>query len=517
MTWRESSNPGPGAAAGARRTSLAPGHLLGGKYRIEAVIAEGGMGVVLRATHLELDCPVAIKLIRPEHTENEDVIARLLTEARIAAGLRSKHVNRVLDVGRTDTGLPYLVLEHLEGSDLSGYLERRGRLPIVEAVDCVMQACEALAEAHAFGIVHRDLKPDNLFLSEEADGSFVLKVLDFGISKAPAARRAGRTLTNPFEVVGSPSYMAPEQIRGGQVDARADIWALGVLLHELVSGDPPFAAATINDTFSLILDEGYTLPPLEAGPVSDQLFSIISRCTQRGADERYQDVVELAGALAPLSSDPTQARRVAKVALASRARVIATADTLSLANPGTPLGLSTPTLDVVKHEPRRRTPTKWLVGLAACLVTSAGLIAFLAAQHRALPPSALVEAPPPPRAALPSSDLGGAVVAVASVPPAPSAPSPASAEAAAPAGATAARPPPPQPWRPRTPVATTAPLARPAPAPRLTADPEPTVAPSLVGGVSTAAGRADEPAASRSESRPTPGDAWDPKSFGGRR
>jgi serine/threonine-protein kinase len=197
---RSRDDGAPDGSSGAHRNaSPAPGQLVGGKYRIDALIAEGGMGIVYRATHLDLECPVALKLIRPEHVENEEVIARLLTEARIAAGLRSKHVNRVLDVGRTPSGMPYLVLEYMEGSDLRAYLERRGPLPISEAADCVMQACEALAEAHAFGIVHRDLKPENLFLSEEADGGFVLKVLDFGISKAPAARRAGaRTLTNPF-------------------------------------------------------------------------------------------------------------------------------------------------------------------------------------------------------------------------------------------------------------------------------------------------------------------------------
>lgn len=370
--------PGP-------RDNLAPGQLLGDKYRIEAHLAEGGMGVVLRATHLDLDCPVAIKLIRPEHTENEDVIARLLTEARIAAGLRSKHVNRVLDVGRTKNGLPYLVLEHLEGSDLSCYLERRGQLQLGEAVDWVMQTCEALAEAHAFGIVHRDLKPDNLFLSEEADGGFVLKVLDFGISKAPASRSGGRSLTNPFEVVGSPSYMSPEQVRGASVDSRADIWALGILLHELISGEAPFITDSITSTFALILDPGYSLPPLDVGASSEQVNAIVRKCMQREPEQRYQSVVELAMALAPLGTDAHQARRVAKVADASRARVIATSDTLTLANPGTPLALSRhydeAELDDVEFRPRNRT-RNWLVGAGALLAISAGAVLLGASAHR---------------------------------------------------------------------------------------------------------------------------------------
>jgi eukaryotic-like serine/threonine-protein kinase len=292
----------------------------------------------------------------------------------------------VLDVGRTASGLPYLVLEHMEGSDLGCYVERRGRLPVSEAVDCVLQACEALAEAHAFGIVHRDLKPENLFLCEEADGGFVVKVLDFGVSKAPPGRRGGRSLTNPFEVVGSPTYMAPEQIRGGQVDARTDIWALGVLLHELISGDLPFASATVTDTFSMILDEAYALPPLEAGPAADEVSKIIQKCMQRCPDDRYQDVVELAAALAPFGVDPLQARRVAKVAAASRARMIATDEQPTLATPGTPWAISTPTLqskiDQLPSSPRASLAT-WLAGSALGVAVGIGCILLLASQHPA--------------------------------------------------------------------------------------------------------------------------------------
>lgn len=495
------------ALATVQRDSLVPGELLGDKYRIEAHIAEGGMGMVLRATHLDLECPVAIKVIRPEHTQNEDVIARLLTEARIAAGLRSKHVNRVLDVGRTETGLPYLVLEHLEGSDLSCYLERRGQLSISEAVDWVMQTCEALAEAHAFGIVHRDLKPDNLFLSEEADGGFVLKVLDFGISKAPASRCGGRSLTNPFEVVGSPSYMSPEQVRSSNVDSRADIWALGVLLHELISGEAPFSTDSITSTFALILDPGYSLPPLEAGPASEQASAIIRKCMQRDPEQRYQSVVELATALAPLGTDAQQARRVAKVADASRARVIATSDTLTLANPGTPLALSRHyqevEVDDVAFRPRHRV-RNWLVAAGTLVAISACAVLLGASAHRGAPIASTEPAPP---GRLPAASIAADLVE--STPPVAAA-----ARAPVVVGAALQQPSakvpqrqPTAPWRGRRQAAL--PSAKP------TAEVSPVVALSVA--TPTLQPVAEAPPPKRAAAAAPTADAWDTSTFGGRR
>jgi eukaryotic-like serine/threonine-protein kinase len=355
--------------------SLLPGEVLGGKYLIEARLAEGGMGVVLRAVHLDLDSLVAIKLLRPELTGNEDVVARLLAEARIAASLRSKHVNRVLDVGRTGSGAPYLVLEYLEGCDLGGYLERRGPLGVTEAVDYVLQACEALAEAHAIGIVHRDLKPENLFLAEEADGGFVLKVLDFGISKAPAGRRGGRALTKPFEVVGSPTYMSPEQVRGGNVDARTDVWALGVVLHELCTGEIFFDDDSLAVTFKRILNPKDMPAPLAGREESAKLHEIVVRCLEREPEQRFQDMVELAQALAPLGSDSLQATRVAKVAAAARARFIATGSPSQPPLGGTPLALTSSRVDSAIRGGERRPASRgrrraWGFAAAAALVLS---------------------------------------------------------------------------------------------------------------------------------------------------
>lgn len=510
----------PDAVSGTHRnTSPVPGQLIGGKYRIDALIAEGGMGIVYRATHLDLDCPVALKLIRPEHVENEEVVARLLTEARIAAGLRSKHVNRVLDVGRTRGGMPYLVLEYMEGSDLRAHLERRGPLPVSEAVDCVMQACEALAEAHAVGIVHRDLKPENLFLSEEADGGFVLKVLDFGISKAPATRRAGRALTNPFEVVGSPNYMTPEQIRGGQVDARADIWALGVLLYELCSGNVPFSASTVTETFSLILDEHYQLPVLQAGPGSEHLRLVIDRCLRKNPSERYQNVTELADALSPIGTDMLQGRRVSKVAVATRARLAAAAEQPAAPGAGTPVALSTnlePALEELEplpHPPRSKLSSKlsWLGGaLAACSLLGFGFHVLTQGSLNAATPAKLAQ-PAPLRAVevepatAPHSDE-------AEIPPPPAAQPTAAPRARSIALAPAK--PTPRPWRP---PAVAAARSTVAPAAVMPAIPRSSVvAPAAVAPVAPPSA---EPASVAIVPPPPPpnADAWDPKTFGGRR
>jgi serine/threonine-protein kinase len=494
---------------------LTPGDLIGGKYLIEACIAEGGMGIVLRATHVELDRPVAIKLIRPEHAANEDVVMRLLAEARIAAGLRSKHVNHVLDVGRTEIGVPYLVLEYMEGSDLCSYLARRGRLPVSEVVDLVMQACEALAEAHALGIVHRDLKPENLFLSEEADGGFVLKVFDFGISKAPAYRGA-RALTDPFELLGSPCYMSPEQIEGGSVDARSDVWALGVILYELCAGTMLFDAPSISETFSKILNPFVTAPALEVGPNGELLQRVISKCLKRSADQRYQNVVELARDLAPLGTDELQVGRIAKVAAAARARAIAAAGDAPAVMQATPLALTTTQLEIEARlaerapgtRPRYRYPA-FTVAAAALLGGGSGYMTHRAAAQARIPAV---------QAAMARVSVVQTATATArgpSQPPATprtlDAPTPASFSipATLPPPASAAQPTWARPsgsWRGSAPSPAPrwakAPLATPPVAARLPVRPPVT-------------SRLADPAAG-----PTPlptTDAWDPKSFGGRR
>src|SRR5688500_4451427 len=226
--------PGPPIGVGDR---------IADKYVVESIIGEGGMGLVVAARHVELDQRVAIKLLLPAIAELGTAAERFRREARSAARIRSDHVCRVLDVGSLPSGVPYLVMEHLEGCDLATELERRTRLPVAEAIEWVLQACEGLAEAHSVGIVHRDLKPANLFLARRSDGSKRIKLLDFGVSKALDDSGAGQhKLTQTSTLVGSPLYMSPEQLSSSRdVDVRTDIWALGAVLHELLSGKPPFS------------------------------------------------------------------------------------------------------------------------------------------------------------------------------------------------------------------------------------------------------------------------------------
>ena len=483
---------------------FAVGELIGGKYRVEAPLAEGGMGIVVRATHLELDCSVALKVIRPAHIANEEVVARLLSEARIAASLHSKHVNRVLDVGRTARGIPYLVLEYMAGSDLCSYLARCGSLPMSEAVDYVLQACEALAEAHAIGIVHRDLKPENLFLSEEADGGFVLKVLDFGISKAPPRRGGQSVITNPFEIIGSPTYMSPEQVRGTGVDARADIWALGAVLHELCTGEMLFEASSMTDTFAKILDEDYLPPAYGASAAAVLLHQVVCRCLRRNPDERYGNVVELARELAPLGTDTLQAARVAKVATASRARLIAATGDADLETAVTPLAVtrSEPEISTARSRPRRS--GRWLlVATAAALPIVAGLGYLARAEGARGLEKASLSAPPTEVAAAPAPARDGVRASAPAIDAAlPSAP--ALAVGPAPVVDVALRHAPNVPtelkWRAPAPRR----LVVSAPQPEKPSAPESVVVPS--------APSVTAPVASQVVSDP-----WNPKAFGGRR
>ena len=280
--------------------AVAAGQVIDGKYRVERILGTGGMGVVVAATHLELGQPVAIKFLLAEGVGRPDVAARFIREARAAASIRGEHVARVIDVGRLENGAPYIVMEYLEGRDLE-HLLRGGPLPIEDSVDYVIQACDAMAEAHRLGIVHRDLKPANLFLTQAPDGSPVVKVLDFGISKT-SIDSAQQALTNPAALMGSPLYMSPEQMRSArEVDHRTDIWSLGAVLYELLAGSPPFTADSVPALIASIMsDTPRSLRNLRAD-LPDALIGIVMRCLEKDRASRFNDVGELAGALSPFA------------------------------------------------------------------------------------------------------------------------------------------------------------------------------------------------------------------------
>lgn len=278
------------------------GATIGGKYRLDSLIAEGGMGLVYKGWHLVLDHAVAVKVVRPELAHRADAVSRFLNEARAIAQLRGEHVARVLDSGCIKDGPPYMVLEFLDGADLRTVLESSGPLEVQRAIDLILQACEAMAEAHAAGIVHRDIKPENLFLTRQPDGTECIKVLDFGISKRLDVE-SRRSYTQQGQSLGSPHYMAPEQMSApGQVDARADVWSLGVVLFELISGHVPFDGETVPIVCAQVLCKEPLALSTVRPDVPAELEAAVARCLQKTAANRYGSVGEFAEALAPFAS-----------------------------------------------------------------------------------------------------------------------------------------------------------------------------------------------------------------------
>ncbi len=278
-----------------------PGDVLLGKYRVERVLGQGGMGVVVAATHMALGGLVAVKVMLPEMLAHPEAVGRFLREARAAGRLRGEHVARVQDVGTLENGVPYMVLEYLEGHDLDRELTTRGVLGVGEAAAYVAQVCEALIEAHEEGIVHRDLKPANLFLTRRPNGSVCVKVLDFGISKdAAGGDKVQQKLTQTGTIMGSPHYMSPEQLVDSKnVDARGDVWALGIILYELVTATVPFNAETMPEIVAKVL----SLPPLPPSQLRPGLppgfDALVARATEKDRDKRFQSVREFLEALKP--------------------------------------------------------------------------------------------------------------------------------------------------------------------------------------------------------------------------
>lgn len=282
------------------------GQILAGKYRVERVLGVGGMGIVVAARHIELDSLVAIKFLLPAMLSNQEAVTRFAREARAAVKIQNEHVARVVDVGTLDNGAPYMVMEFLEGGDLAAWLKTSGPLLIEQAVEFVLQACVALADAHGLGIIHRDLKPANLFCVRRSDGQFVIKVIDFGISKLTQTGRGsnppGATATKLGAVMGSPLYMSPEQVQSTKdVDHRTDVWALGIILFELLAGTVPFQGEGFGEIAVKIATReppslGIYRPDVPAG-----LEAVIRQCLEKDRTRRYPNVGELALALLPFA------------------------------------------------------------------------------------------------------------------------------------------------------------------------------------------------------------------------
>lgn len=314
-----------GAGGGETALSMegiaAPGDVVGGKFVVERVLGVGGMGIVVAARHMQLGQTVAIKFLRRNAAASAESVNRFVREARAAVGLQSAHVVRIMDVGTLEDGLPYMVMEHLSGTDLAHVLEVRRTLPVHEAVDYLLQAMEAVAEAHAIGIVHRDLKPSNLFLTVRPDGTPLVKVLDFGISKAIDDGSQQASLTSTAMVLGSPLYMSPEQVRSTKnVDTRTDVWALGVILYELLAGAPPFEADTITGLCAKIVADPPVPLRARRPDLPAALEAMVVRCLDKDAKKRPQSVAALAVGLRPFASAEGRAavERVARIGAGQR-------------------------------------------------------------------------------------------------------------------------------------------------------------------------------------------------------
>jgi serine/threonine-protein kinase len=434
------------AAAGVRE-----GDVLAGRYRVDRVLGVGGMGVVVAAHHVELDDRVAIKFLLPEALHNADAIARFTREAQAAVKIKSEHVARVTDVGRLENGAPYIVMEYLEGLDLSAWLQQRGPLPADQAAEFVLQACEAIAEAHMYGIVHRDLKPANLFVIRRPDGGLSVKVLDFGIAKRIGAAPSAN-LTSTATVMGSPLYMSPEQLNSSKdADARTDIWALGVILYELLSGEPPFIAETVPGVMLKITTSeppplGARRPELPAG-----LERVILRCLEKDRTRRFPTIGDLAHALVDFGTPRSRisVERIAGIMAASGVSLTAPETPTAAVSAVSANGAGTMTAWDQRTQSNSRSRGTLLAlgtGVAALVLGATWFALRHAAGSGTVASAAVSESPP---VALPSSH------AVDAKPPAAVAQEPSQA-APPPIAASAVASP------PATPSATPRPAAKPA-------------------------------------------------------
>ena len=376
MTAVETHAPDDGGDDDA--PSIGPGAVVAGKYRIDALVGEGGMGVVFAAPHEHLDERVALKVLRPSFAASKQATLRFLREARATAKLKNGHVTRVLDVDTLPDGTPYLVMELLEGEDLSSALERTGPLPVADAVRYVLDACEAVAEAHALGIVHRDLKPANLFVVRAPHTH--VKVLDFGISRIMAGSSVKRGVeTGANAIIGTPSYMAPEQhVRADSADERTDVFALGVILYELLTQRRPWEGDASPVIYALMMTSEPASIAERRPDVPAALTEIVKRCLKLEPAERFPSVRDLASALAPLID----------------ARFPESGSRLVAPAPSTQAPVSRPAIEPAPP-PKRRTAMLVAAGIGAFALIAIAIV-FAARSPEPTHPSSGVGGPLPP-------------------------------------------------------------------------------------------------------------------------
>jgi serine/threonine-protein kinase len=374
--------------------------MIAGKYRVDHVLGSGGMGVVVQATHVALNQAVAIKLIRDDVARSPELIARFMREARAAAQLPPEHIARVTDVGQTEKGEPFLVMELLSGRDLDAELEARGPLPIEEAVGYILQACEGVAEAHAAGLVHRDLKPANLFVDTRRVSGPVVKVLDFGLSKSDDPK--SDKLTQTSSSFGTPGYMSPEQIRSAKyAEPRTDQHALAAILYELLTGEMPYTSKNVTSLLVTIC----TSPPPHARAlrldVPKGLDAAILRALAKRPEDRFPDLAGFAAAIAPFAGPNglAIAHRIARILDPHRVSAFAPRPSSSdllrpSANPMLELDTSAPTTSepyVDAAAFRKKSPLLAVAIVGAAVALIAGIIVVRGSSEPA--PAAPPESP----------------------------------------------------------------------------------------------------------------------------
>jgi len=290
-----------------------PGDVIGGKYRIVRLIGDGGMGSVYEAHHEVLETQVALKFLHSELAKKPGLGSRFLQEARVSARIRSVHVTHVTDVDQTPDGSPYLVMELLHGESLQAAMDRRGKLPVEQAIDFGLQILAGLESAHAIGVVHRDLKPDNVFIVP-ATGGPLLKLIDFGIAKLRASTEYQKSLTRHGVIMGTPEYMAPEQLFAAEnVDHRADLYSLGVILFEMIAGRRPVDGDDVETIVAAVVSGNVRhLKDLEPG-LPPGLLAVVERALTPDREARFATALEMRIALAPFAGALSHAGRLAAI------------------------------------------------------------------------------------------------------------------------------------------------------------------------------------------------------------
>lgn len=377
-----------------------------GEYQVTAVLGEGGMGLVYRGLQPVIGKPVAIKVLKPELAADPTIVQQLLSEARAVNAIRHPGIVDIFSFGLTPDGRQYMVMELLDGKPLDQVIAEQGRLLLHECIDVLDQLLAALAAAHGAGVIHRDLKPGNLLLTRLQDGSYRLKILDFGLAKLTAPGLSSSPQTNANLVRGTPAYMPPEQARAQPVSNRTDLYSVGVLAFELLTGQLPFNAANSMDLLMKHVSEQPPAPSSVDASIPEAVDTIVLKLMQKRPEDRYASAADVRKALARVKADlgsaGTQVRRAPQRTVAAETKEAP--------------AVQKPTVIVE----RQRRPMGVLVGAGLSVLVIGGLAAFLATrapepavelqpplQPPALelvalppaavePPKAVVEPPPPP-------------------------------------------------------------------------------------------------------------------------